>query len=130
MPTFDFANVIRRLVSAALSAVASPITAVLAISSAITLLFDDIIKFFGEDLTLPQLSFEPLSLTDSADSLLRVFLYAVDFNTLVEIVNFILGFFQKFIIFSCSFVVSFIGVVVAVGAVKVVRKQLKDVMGG
>ena len=129
MPTFDFANVLRKLLAAAISATASPVTAVLAGAALLSAFLDDILRFFNEDLKLPSLSIPNIPSAVADNELLNLFLYAVDFDSCVSFLNLVFGFISSFFSFAVSFFVSVNAILIAVGVYRVIRSQLKDVVG-
>lgn len=129
MPTFDFINFVRKIVAGAISAAASPITAVLAGAGLLATFLDDIVDFFSDDFQIPTIAFEGFDFPQDCEQFVKVFLYAIDFDTLQKIVNWVVGFVYSLIDFSLRYIVSLVGVLCAVGVYRVVRKQLKDVLG-
>lgn len=128
MPTFDFANVLRKLLSAAVSAAASPVTAVLAGAALLSAFLDDIIQFFTDDFSLPTFEFPSISLYDGSD-LLSLCLYAVNFDLAADFIDCVLTFVSAALSFGVKFFISLNAVLIAVGVYRVVRRQLKDVVG-
>ena len=129
MPTFDFINFVRKIVAGAVSAVASPITAVLAGAGLLATFLDEIVSFFSDDFEIPTIAFEGFDFPQDCEQFVRVFLYAIDFDTLHSIINWVVVIAYSLIGFSLRYIVSLVGILCAVGVYRVVRKQLKDVMG-
>lgn len=129
MPTFDFFNVARKLVAAAVSAAASPITVVLSAAVLLTGFFKRILDFFTVDLSLPTISLSGIDMPDYAQPYLSLFFYAVNADLCVDFLNSIIKFFDKFITFGVSFIASLFAVIVSVGIYRTVRANLKDMIG-
>lgn len=128
MPTFDFANVVRKLIAAAVSAAASPVTGVLAAASLLAIFLEDILTFFNDTIKLP--SFSLPSIPSEYDSdFLRLIFYAIKFDLVKDFVNLVLSFISSCLAFGVKFIVSLLAVLVLVGVYRVIRKQLKDVVG-
>lgn len=128
MPTFDFFNVVRKIVSTALNAAFSPVTIVLGAAALITTCFESIIQFFNDDFNLPSIQIPSLSLGESSD-LVNFLLYAVNFDTALTFINSTLSFVSSFIDFFVTFMVSLLGVLISVGSYKLVRRQIRDTVG-
>ena len=129
MPTFDFANVLRKLLAAAISAAASPVTAVLAGATLLSAFLDDILKFFNDDFSLPTLSLPEIPGAVADNELLNLFLYAVNFDSCANFLNLVFNFISSLFSFAVSFFVSVNAILIAVGVYRVIRSQLKDVVG-
>ena len=129
MPTFDFANVLRKLLAAAISAAASPVTAVLAGATLLSAFLDDILKFFNDDFFLPSLSLPEIPGAVADNELLNLFLYAVNFDSCATFLNLVFNFISSLFSFAVSFFVSVNAILIAVGVYRVIRSQLKDVVG-
>ena len=130
MPTFDFSNILRKIVAAAVSVAASPITAVLAGATILATFADEIVSFFSSDFSWPAFSLSSLpNLTQESNEILSLVLYAVDFDKVISFVDSVCSFFSGLLSFGVKFISSLLLVLVTVGAYKVVRKQLKDAFG-
>lgn len=128
MPTFDFANVLRKLLAAAISAAASPVTAVLAAAALLSTFLEDILTFFNDSLELPSFSLPTIPASYDSDFLKLIF-YAIHFDLVVDFLNMVLGFVSAALEFGVQFIISLTAVLVCVGVYRVVRSQLKDVVG-
>ena len=128
MPTFDFANVLRKLLAAAVSAAASPVTAVLAGAALLSAFLDDIIQFFTDDFSLPTFQFPSINLGGGSD-ILSILLYAVNFDLAADYIDCVLRFVSSVLAFGVKFFISLNAILVSVGVYRVVRRQLKDVVG-
>ena len=129
MPTFDFANVLRKLLAAAISAAASPVTAVLAGAALLSNFLDDILKFFNEDFHLPSFSLPQIPAAVADHELLNLFLYSVNFDSCASFLNVVFSFISSLFSFAVSFFVSLNAILISVGVYRVIRSQLKDVVG-
>lgn len=129
MPTFDFANIFRKLLAAAVSVVASPVTAVLAAAALIAPFFEDIITFFNDDFSLPQIDFPEIVVPYDGSPFYQMLLYAVNSEMAIDFLNTIINWVKAALNFGIEFFVSLISVLCLVGIYKVVRRQLKDTVG-
>lgn len=123
MPTFDFINIIRKIIQAAISTVCSPVGGVLAASALLMTLLSTFTDFFTS------FSFPSFSINlnfDTTSDLLQLLFYCVNVDLLVQILSSFFSIVTTIITFSCEFVISLAGVLLVVGAYKVVRQNLKD----
>ena len=128
MPTFDFINLVRKVVSTAVSAVASPTTAVLAGSALLATFLGEILSLF--DLSLPQSLYSyGFNYPEGCEQYAKVFLYAIRFDFLLQLLNWVLGFFSSLVGYVLKFFISLITILVSVGVYRVIRSQLKDLIG-
>lgn len=129
MPTFDFGNIVRKLLAAAVSVVASPVTAVLAAAVAIAPFFQDILNFFNDDFSLPEISFPKIVVPSDGSSFYQMLLYAVNSEMAINFLNTVIDWVQAAINFGIEFFISLFTVICIVGIYRVIRRQLKDTVG-
>lgn len=123
MPTFDFSNIIKKLVSTAIQVSCSPVTWVLAAATALSVSVSYLTDWFNS-ITIPQLSVDN-SLIFNSD-ILKLLLYLVNFDTLLDILISIVNFITSAINFLIRFVISLFSVLIPVIVQSVIRKSLKD----
>lgn len=122
MPTFDFANIIRKVVSVAITVACNPVTIVIAAAGIIAGLLAD----FGQAYALPTISVpENIGWVDSS-GLLELVLYCINYSALVSIINFTFSSVVTIINFSLRFAAGLLTVVTMVAAYRAVRSKIKD----
>lgn len=129
MPTFDFGNIIRKLLAAAVSVVASPVTAVLAAAAVVAPFFEDIISFFNDEFNLPQIDCPEIVIPSDGSPFYQMLLYAVNSEMAIDFLNTIIDWVQSAINFGIEFFISLFSVICVVGVYRVLRRQLKDTVG-
>lgn len=126
MPTFDFSNIIRKIVQAAISAVSNPFIIIGALTVAIYGLinsFTSLTSIFQ----FPEISSEQLPFDNWDDNAFRdLILYVFDFNNLYYFYSIIRIATQEFINFMIGFSISCIGSISIWMGYNGIRRALKD----
>ena len=129
MPTFDFGNIVRKIVSAAITAAASPIASTIAIAALLTPFVDDIMEFFVKDFDLPSFSVPSIPLPNGSSQLASLLLYSINFDLAISICNSILSFLVGVVNLANQFLLSVLSVIVVSSSYKILRKTLRDYVG-
>lgn len=124
MPTFDFGNILRKLVGGAVTALASPYAAALAGALAMDAIF---VALVG-DIKIPSWS-APTAVSFESD-LLQVLLYCVNYDLIATAIRNICEFGASVCELLIHTVLGLGGAVVGWGVYRVVRAQIKDFMAG
>lgn len=130
MPTFDFFNVVRRLISASLSLVANPVAALLAFSAVVGTVGAAFVAFFS-DLGIPELgTLDVSTLFSNFDSdWLAFILYTMDVGSFVELFDFCISTINGLISFVLLFFPTFFVGLWAYRVYLTLRNQIKDTAG-
>lgn len=123
MPTFDFFNLVRRVVGAAIKAAFSPTGIVLGLTAGLTALATSFYSLFD----FSWLSYNFTFPTDSS-TLSQFVLYCIAYDRLVSILNPTWSFIVNLITFVGTFFASLVTAVCAVGVAKVCRRAIYDYM--
>lgn len=125
MPTFDFANIINKIVRTAVSAVANPVVILTAFAAAFTAALTVYVKFFT-DLSLPRVEFFSLNFSSFDSDWLSFICYLVDYETLSSIFDFVLQVALGFIPVCLTFFVSLFTFYWVYRCAMTIRAALKD----
>ena len=125
MPTFDFANIINKIVRTVVSAVANPVVILTAFAAAVTAALTVYVRFFT-DLSLPRVEFFSLNFSSFDSDWNNFFCYLVDYETLVSIFDFVLQVAFNFIPVCLTFFVSLFTLYWVFKCAKTIRAALKD----
>lgn len=123
MPTFDFSNVVKKLISVAVSVTASPVVWVIAAGTALSLSVGFLTTWW-DSISVP--SIDAVTTFSFDSDLLRVLMYAINSDMLVSIINWITNTIVNTINFLIQFSISLFVVLLTVGITSVIRKSLKD----
>ena len=125
MPTFDFANIINKIVRTVVSAVANPVVILTAFAAAVTAALTVYVKFFT-DLSLPSVEVFNFNFSSFDSDWLKFFCYLVDYETFVSIFGFVLQVAFNFIPVCLTFFISLFALYWVFKCAKTVRAALKD----
>lgn len=126
MPTFDFSNIINKLLRASLLLVANPITTILSVSLILTTLIDNITDWFDVislDNIMPSISY----IYDS--DITGLLLYAIAWDKFVEVYQFIGKFIAETFEFTIKYFITTTSILITVGVTKIMRTALKSFFG-
>lgn len=123
MPTFDFANILRKIVTVSLSVALNPLTAVLSVAGVLTAL----LSWFDANVSIPDIVQVPevIHVNDSS-GLLELLLYCVNWPLLHSHLNWCLEFLRLSLGYFLTYCSSLFFVLVSVGIFKVVRRKVRD----
>lgn len=123
MPTFDFANILRKIVTVSLSVALNPLTAVLSVAGVLTAL----LSWFDANVSIPDIGQVPevIHVNDSS-GLLELLLYCVNWPLLYSHLNWCLEFLRLSLGFFLTYCSSLFFVLVSIGIFKVVRRKVRD----
>ena len=123
MPTFDFANILRKIVTVSLAVALNPLTAVLSVAGVLTAL----LSWFDSNISIPDIGRIPevINLYDST-GLLELLLYCVNWPLLQTHLNWCLEFLRLCLGYFLTYCSSLFFVLVSVGVFKVVRRKVRD----
>lgn len=124
MPTFDFGNILRKLVGGAVTALASPYAAALAGALAMDAIFVSLVG----NVKIPSWN-APTAVSFQSD-LLQVMLYCVNYDLIANAIRYICDFGASVCELLIHTVLALGGAVVGWGVYRVVRAQIKDFMAG
>lgn len=124
MPTFDFSNILRKIVTVSLAVALNPITAVLSVAGVLTAL----LSWFDSNISIPDIGHIPevINLYDST-GLLELLLYCVNWPLLHTHLNWCLEFLRLCLGYFLTYCSSLFFVLVSVGLFKVVRRKVRDI---
>lgn len=126
MPTFDFSNIIRKIVQAAVSAVSNPFIIIAAITVAIYGLIDSFTSLTSV-FQFPEIHAEELPFDNWDSNAFRdIILYVFDFQNLYYFYNIIRIATQELINFMIGFTISCIGAISIWMGYNGIRRALKD----
>lgn len=123
MPTFDFSNIIKKIVSVGISAVASPVVWVLAAAGTLSAAVGYYTTWF-DSISVP--SVESITSFNFDSQILQVLMYAVNADFLATIITWVFNTVINTINFLIQFLCSMLVVLLGVGVASVIRKSLKD----
>lgn len=126
MPTFDFSNIVKKIISLAVQASCSPIVVVLASATVIHSIVGNFTQWFSSISISNLLSKYQLSTEIFQSDLLSLFLYAIAWDETAEVINFVLSAFGSLLDFIITFSISLVGALIPLGVALVLRKSLKD----
>lgn len=123
MPTFDFANILRKIVTVSLSVALNPLTAVLSVAGVLTAL----LSWFDANVSIPDIVQVPevIHVNDSS-GLLELLLYCVNWPLLHSHLNWCLEFLRLSLGYFLTYCSSLFFVLVSIGIFKVVRRKVRD----
>lgn len=123
MPTFDFANILRKIVTVSLSVALNPLTAVLSVAGVLTAL----LSWFDANVSIPDIVQVPevINVYDST-GLLELLLYCVNWPLLHSHLNWCLEFLRLSLGYFLTYCSSLFFVLVSIGIFKVVRRKVRD----
>ena len=123
MPTFDFANILRKIVTVSLSVALNPLTAVLSVAGVLTAL----LSWFDANVSIPDIVQVPevIHVNDST-GLLELLLYCVNWPLLHSHLNWCLEFLRLSLGYFLTYCSSLFFVLVSIGIFKVVRRKVRD----
>lgn len=123
MPTFDFANILRKIVTVSLSVALNPLTAVLSVAGVLTAL----LSWFDANVSIPDIVQVPevINVYDSS-GLLELLLYCVNWPLLHSHLNWCLEFLRLSLGYFLTYCSSLFFVLVSIGIFKVVRRKVRD----
>lgn len=129
MPTFDFSNIINKLVSATLSVVANPVVILTAFAAALSGAVGIYVSYFA-DLSLPSLPNISLDFSGDMNSLWADLAgYILAYDTLREIFNFVIRFFAGLIPAIITFIASLFTAFWAYKVANAIRASVQDFGG-
>lgn len=126
MPTFDFSNIVRKVIQAAVATVSNPFVIIAALTASIYLLID---SFSGltSIFQFPEIHPEELPFDNWDDNAFRdLILYVFDFNNLYHFYSIIKYATIGFINFMIVFTISCIGAISLWMGYNGIRRALKD----
>lgn len=123
MPTFDFSNILRKIVTVSLSVALNPLTAVLSVAGVLTAL----LSWFDANVSIPDIVQVPevIHVNDSS-GLLELLLYCVNWPLLHSHLNWCLEFLRLSLGYFLTYCSSLFFVLVSIGIFKVVRRKVRD----
>ena len=123
MPTFDFANILRKIVTASLAVALNPLTAVLSVAGTLTAL----LIYFEANVSIPDIVQVPevINIYDTT-GLLDLLLYCVNWPLLHTHLAWCLNFLRLCLGYFLTYCSSLLFVLVSVGIFKVVRRKIRD----
>ena len=126
MPTFDFSNIVNKIVSAALAVVANPVVLLTVFAGVLSASVGVYVSYFS-DLTLPTLPSISLDVGEHMDSLWADLVgYIFAYDVLKDIVSFVVHFIAGLIPAVLTFVVSLFSAFWAWKAANAIRANLAD----
>lgn len=129
MPTFDFSNIVNKIVSAALAVVANPVVLLTVFAGVLSASVGVYVSYFS-DLTLPTLPSISLDVGEHMDSLWADLVgYIFAYDVLKDIVSFVVHFIAGLIPAVLTFVVSLFSAFWAWKAANAIRASLQDLGG-
>ena len=124
LPTFDFGNILRKLVGGTVTTLASPYVAALAGAVAIDKIFVSLVG----DIAIPSWN-APSAVSMDGNALLQLMLYCVNYDLVATVI----GHICRFGAGVCELIIHTLlglgGAVVGWGVYRVVRAQIKDFLG-
>lgn len=125
MPTFDFSNILSKIVRTALNAVANPFTIITTASAAITMAVTHWISTF--DIDLPSIDFDSSAFSEwIGDDWMDLVAYTIDYNTIKELGNFVIFLAASILPALITFIISCIGLYWTYKTYMTLRASLKD----
>ena len=123
MPTFDFANILRKIVTASLAVALNPLTAVLSVAGVVT----SLLIYFEANVSIPDIVQVPevINIYDTT-GLLDLLLYCVNWPLLHTHLAWCLNFLRLCLGYFLTYCSSLLFVLVSVGIFKVVRRKIRD----
>lgn len=126
MPTFDFGNILRKMVGGLVTSLASPYAAALAGALAMDAIFVSLVG----DVKIPSWS-APSAVSNAIESdLLQLMLYCVNYDLISTAIRHICEFGASVCELLIHTVIGLGGAVVGWGVYRVIRAQIKDFMAG
>ena len=125
MPTFDFANILRKIVSVTISVAFSPLTIVVTAATVVPSLLSEWVSVFD----LPDW-FKVPSAVDISDNshLVQFALYIINYDLIASIINWAIGFVSSLIEFIIEGLATFTVAGATLYAYKIIRVKIKDLV--
>jgi hypothetical protein len=124
MPTFDFSNIVRKIVQTAIASISNPLVI---IAGLIVSIYSILSNFTNLDSVFSFPEIEPLeSITDFSSPFMQCILYVIDFERIYHFYNIISTATIGFINFLIAFTISCIGAISTYLGYNSIRRALKD----
>lgn len=124
LPTFDFGNILRKVVGGAVTTLASPYASALAGAVAIDAIFVSLVG----DITIPSWN-APSAVSVDGNGLLQLMLYCVNYDLIATAIGHICRFGAGVCELIIHTLLALGGAVVGWGVYRVCRAQIKDYLG-
>lgn len=125
MPTFDFNNIVKKLIAAGVAVTCSPVLSILAVSSLVAGIVTGFTTFFDEVIQVPDFQVERFGDIFNGH-ITSILLYAVNFDLCITFIKTFVSILVSVLKFSIVMGISSLTLFVTYGTYKIVRKTVNQ----